>query len=158
MNTHSLSLKEIDALRARLRDIAALIARQEARHGELRQLQLDQIGIALRHGANVSQAARESGLSRYWLLQAVPRLPQKPEVAPDPAIRDGAIARIREIRTELETVIAPALLEGRADRDEIIRTLAPAMGRSRLPQQDVAADAGISSEWIRRLLKEQPKD
>lgn len=152
MTAQELSTEEIDALRGRLRDVASSIARAEADRAQLRQEQLDQVVVALQHGESVSQAARESGLSRTWLLQATPRLPELPTTQKDPTRREAAVTRIREIREALERH-EPELAEARMLRDDLIRALAPAMGRYKLPQQEVADDAGISSEWIRRLLK-----
>lgn len=147
----SLSEQEIDSLRARLREIRGILERAEDDRAASRQLQLEQIAVALQHGAGVSQMARDSGLSRAWLSQAIPRLPQHAGEQKDPQLRDGAIDRVRELAAAL-SIGGVTLNEARAERDGIIRSLAPAMGRSRLQQQDVAEDAGITSEWIRRLL------
>lgn len=134
------------ALRSRLRGLSATLKKNDEQQRELRVEQLERLRTTLAHRGTISEAARASGLSRAYLHKIELHLQRGSIDAPE--IHGAALARAEEIRRQIATLEQEAMV-ARAERDAVIRKLAPAMSTA-----EIAADAGITGERARIILQE----
>ena len=133
------------ALRSRLRGLSATLKNIDDEQRTLREEQLEQLRIALAHRGTIGEVAQASGLSRAYLHKIELHL-QRGSID-DTAIHDRAIARAGEIREAIAQLEQDAG-DARAERDQVIRELGPAMSTA-----EIAKDAGISGERARLILQ-----
>ncbi|UFU16107.1 hypothetical protein LQK89_17950 (plasmid) [Curtobacterium sp. C1] len=144
---------------ARLAEVRDAIAADEQRESDLRRNQREHLGEALGAGATVAEVVEASGLSRAYLHRVdVPLYtPQTTHARTlrrsgelDPAApRADALEAARRLRDEVAELRADTE-ERRRVRNELVVAASAIDGVSRAAVEDAA---GVSSEWIRKLLR-----
>lgn len=144
---------------ARLAEVRDAIAADEAREGDLRRVQREHLGEALGAGATVAEVVEASGLSRAYLhrvdvplytpqtshARALRRSGEVDPVSP----RTDALEAAERLQNEIAELRAETE-ERRRVRNELVVAASAIDGVSRAAVEDAA---GVSSEWIRKLLR-----
>jgi hypothetical protein len=147
------------ATRESLRQVRDQIAADEAIRTTLREKQATHLTQALNAGATVREVVDAAGLSRTYLHRAglplyagatpAPRAANRAtELASRATERGAALTKSAEIRDQVAD-LKSAITDAKTQRVDLVTQLL-ATGAD---QATIAADAGVSPEWIRRLAK-----
>jgi len=144
---------------ARLAEVRDEIAAADAREKDLRSTQREQLEEALGAGATVAEVVEASGLSRAYMHRVDVPL-YTPQTTHARALRRsgeldpaGPRADALEAAQRLRDQIAELRAEDedrRRVRNELVVAASAVDGVSRSALEDAA---GVSSEWIRKLLR-----
>lgn len=142
-----------------LRLVRDQITADEARRASLREEQATHLTQALNAGATVREVVDAAGLSRTYLHRA--GLPLYAGATPAPRAVDratestsraeeraAALTKSAELRDQVGD-LKSGMTAAKAQRVDLVTQLLAAGAE----QSAVAADAGVSPEWIRRLAK-----
>lgn len=146
------------AIRSRLHQVRDSIVDGESSRERLRSEQAEHLVTALAHGATVREVVDAAGLSRAYLnrpgqplasstaaTRASDRVTGLPEHA---AARTGALEKSTQLRDRIKALKA-AVTAAKAERVDLVAQLL----EHEVDQTEIARDAGVSAEWIRRLAK-----
>jgi AraC-like DNA-binding protein len=130
-----------DAGRENLRAIRDRIRERAARRSAAQVRRLDSARAAIRAGATVRDVVDAAGLSRAYLHRLGIHAPQTPR---SPAA-GAALDRARAARDELAQLDVDDSQEKAARRAIALELLDDG-----LPERELAQDAGVTQEWVRR--------
>ena len=145
-----------EQLRARLRELRDRIRSIEDHRRQLRLEQLEHARTALKNGATITTITEATGLSRAYLHREGLRSGDYRLSASDAesAARSAALEHAARIRDELGGADRGALDAASSEKDERRQIIAALLEvNPPTSQKDLADDAGVSKEWIRRLAK-----
>lgn len=138
---------DVNQPRERLRELGALVVERGRHRKDLRSTQHELVAEALSHRATVAEVAEAGGLSRAYLHRiGAHTYRQTGGAGPSAGTRSRSLDQLREIRDDiqrLDSQMADVLIE----RDTLILQLS-----THVNKRELAADAQVSQEWIRRIV------
>lgn len=146
---------DVDQLHIRLRELGALVVERGRHRKDLRGSQHQLVADALSHRATIAEVAEAGGLSRAYLHRVGAHERRQTEGSgSSDSKRTRSLDELREIREHiqrLDSQMAGVLTE----RDALILQLS-----THATKRELAADAQVSQEWIRRIVSrpQRPTD
>lgn len=147
MSQRSTSADSPDTQRARIRELRDSLAARAEQRRAAQAGRLEAASAAAGAGATIRDIVEATGLSRAYLhkvgIRAGERLP-----GGDPATALEDARRIRDQLTELDA----ADEKEKAERRRIALGLIDA--GTEISEKELAADAGVTAEWVRRRFSD----